>query len=214
MIHIIVDDQHTKEIHKISLKTHIVDQTVEIIDIKITIQDTIQTNTDLTTDPLQILEIEIIQIIDLETPHTIGVEIILTIEKEAIQTIENLDINIIDQALFKQQIKILQLSKQIHGTKAQAITTDKETTLNHHIGITHLIKIHNKNIGVIHSNIKDKSIKYNQLKKLKQTPGVDNHESIELQLNNINCEFTDIDSDTENTISINLIDVENDYEHL
>ena len=44
---------------------------MKIINIKITIQDQIQINTDLTTDPIQILEIEIIQIIDLETPHTI-----------------------------------------------------------------------------------------------------------------------------------------------
>ena len=33
-----------------------------------------------------------------------------------------------------------------------------------------------------------------------------------MQLNNINCEFTDSESDTENTISIKLINVENDYE--
>ena len=39
-----------------------------------------------------------------------------------------------------------------------------------------------------------------------------NNESTELQLNNINCEFTDSESDTENTISINMINVENDYE--
>ena len=34
----------------------------------------------------------------------------------------------------------------------------------------------------------------------------------ELQLNHINCESTDSESDTENTISINMINVENDYE--
>ena len=33
-----------------------------------------------------------------------------------------------------------------------------------------------------------------------------------MQLNNINCEFTDSESDTENTISINMINVENDFE--
>ena len=33
-----------------------------------------------------------------------------------------------------------------------------------------------------------------------------------MQLNNINCEFTDSKSDTKITISINMINVENDYE--
>ena len=43
-------------------------------------------------------------------------------------------------------------------------------------------------------------------------PGIDNNESTELQLNHINCESTDSESDTENTISINMIHIENDYE--
>ena len=51
------------------IKTDIVDQLVEIINIRITIQGQIQINTDLTTDPNQILEIEIIRIIDLKIPH-------------------------------------------------------------------------------------------------------------------------------------------------
>ena len=33
-----------------------------------------------------------------------------------------------------------------------------------------------------------------------------------MHLNHINCEFTDTESDTENAISINMINVENDYE--
>ena len=35
-----------------------------------------------------------------------------------------------------------------------------------------------------------------------------------MQLNNISCEFSDSESGTENTISINMINVENDYEHI
>ena len=42
--------------------------------------------------------------------------------------------------------------------------------------------------------------------------GIDNTESTELQLNHINCESTDSESDTENTILVNMIEVENDYE--
>ena len=40
----------------------------------------------------------------------------------------------------------------------------------------------------------------------------DDTESTELQLNHINCESTDSKSDTNNTISVNMITVENDYE--
>ena len=58
----------------------------------------------------------------------------------------------------------------IHRTEIQVKTTDKETTLNHHIGIKHVIKDHTKIIEVIHLNIKGKVIKYKQLKKLNQTP--------------------------------------------
>ena len=45
-------------------------------------------------------------------------------------------------------------------------------------------------------------------------PGIDNTESTELQLNHINCESTDRESDTENTVSVNTINVQDDYETL
>ena len=47
--------------------------------------------------------------------------------------------------------------------------TDQENILSHHIEILHNIKIHNKTIEEAHLNIKDKSSKYNQLKKPNQT---------------------------------------------
>ena len=43
-------------------------------------------------------------------------------------------------------------------------------------------------------------------------PGIDGTGSNELQLNHINCESTDTESDTDNTISVNMITIENDYE--
>ena len=55
-----------QEIHRISHKIGIVDHIVEIVNIKITIQDQIQINTDLTTDLIQIQGIENIQITDLK----------------------------------------------------------------------------------------------------------------------------------------------------
>ena len=101
--------------------------------------------------PIPILEIEIIQIIDAETLHTINKEIIPRIVIETIQTIEDLNI---------QQIKIVIVIKidhaTIHKTEVQALTKDKGTTLNHHIGTTHVIKYQNKIIGAVHLNIKDK----------------------------------------------------------
>ena len=43
-------------------------------------------------------------------------------------------------------------------------------------------------------------------------PGIDNTVTDTLQLNQINCTSSDSESDTENTLSINMIKVENDYE--
>ena len=43
-------------------------------------------------------------------------------------------------------------------------------------------------------------------------PGIDNTETTELQLNHINCEFTESESDIENTLFVNMIKVEIDYE--
>ena len=52
------------------------------------------------------------------------------------------------------------------------------------------------------------------MKKQLQTPQVliDKTENNELQLNHINCESTDTEIDTDNTISVNMITVEFDYE--
>ena len=67
----------------------------------------------------------------------------------------------------------------------QIIKIDKEVFLNHRTEIIHNIKIHNKTIKVVHLNIKDKLTKYNQLKKLNQTPGIDFTGTTELHLNHI-----------------------------
>ena len=76
-----------------------------------------------------------------------------------------------DQTIKDQVITTIKIDHAIiHKTEIQIIPLDKETTLNHHIEITHVIQILSKNIEVIHQNIKDKSIKYKQLKKPKQTP--------------------------------------------
>ena len=43
-------------------------------------------------------------------------------------------------------------------------------------------------------------------------PGIDDTGSNELQLNHINCESSDTESDIDNTISVNMITVEIEYE--
>ena len=43
-------------------------------------------------------------------------------------------------------------------------------------------------------------------------PGIDDTGSNELQLNHINCELSNTESDTDNTISVKMITVESDYE--
>ena len=43
-------------------------------------------------------------------------------------------------------------------------------------------------------------------------PGIDDTGRNELQLNHINCESSDTESNTDNTISVNMITVKNDYE--
>ena len=140
IIRIIEDDHQTKEIHEISHKTDIVDQTVEIISIEITIQDQIQTDLNFRLLPvaIQILEIDIIQMIDLETLHIIEIEIFPTIGIETIEMIEIINIKIIDhptilttdQTIKDQNIIIIKIDHAtIHITEIQVITTDKETTL-------------------------------------------------------------------------------------
>ena len=116
--------------------------------------------------------------IDLETLHITEIEISLTLETETIQMIGIRNTKIIDhviiltdQTIKDQAITTIKTNHAIiQKTEIQIITIDKETTLNHHIEITHVIQILSKNIEVIHQNIKDKSIKYKQLKKSNQIP--------------------------------------------
>ena len=99
IIRMIEEDHHTKEIHKNSRKTDLVDHIVEIVNIEITTQDQIQTNLNfrLMPVPIQILEVEIIH---LETLHSIDIEIIPTKGIETILIIETLDIKTTITRLF------------------------------------------------------------------------------------------------------------------
>ena len=61
---------------------------------------------------------------------------------------------------------------------------------------------HQRNINQVQSNPETTS----------DPPGIDDTVNDTLQLNQINCESSDSESETENTISINMIAIENDYE--
>ena len=159
-------DHQTKEIHVNSHKTDIVDQIVEIISIKKSIHDQAQKDQIILLIPvsIHILEIEI-PMMDQEFHHTKDREIIPTIGIEATQIIEINDIKTIDHEIFQttdQNIKdltttIIRVGHEItHKIGTQIITIDKEITLNHLIGIIHVIPILKTNIEAIHQNIKDK----------------------------------------------------------
>ena len=155
-----------KEIHEIPHKIDIVDHTVQITITEIIIHNQTQTNriTRLIPVPIHTLGIGIIQKIDQETHHTIDTEIIPTTGTEVTQIIEINNIIIdheitqtIDQITEDQIITIIKIDQEIiHKLGIQAITIDKETTLNHLIEITHVIQIPKTHIEVIHQNIRDK----------------------------------------------------------
>ena len=63
----------------------------------------------------------------------------------------------IDQIISDQNVTTIKTHHAItHRTEFPFITTYKETTFNHHIGIAHVIRIHNKIKGVVHLNITGK----------------------------------------------------------
>ena len=151
---------------KISHKTDIVDQIVEIPNIEIIIHD--QTQTDqiirLLPVPIPTQGIGTIQTIDQEIHHTMDIEIIPTIETEAIQIIEISDI-IIEREVIQTTdhntndlitITIKVDHEIIHNIGIQTITIDREIILNHLIEIIHVTQILKTNIEAIHQNIKDK----------------------------------------------------------
>ena len=166
--------------------------------------------------PNQTQEINTIPIINHETHHTTEIETIHIIETEVIRTIEiritrTIDqeiTHIIDQTNTDQMTIIKTDHGIIHKTEIQVIIINIEIIPSHHLGLITIIKILNIDTEVVHQNVKDILIKYSQMKK---PPGNDDTGSNELQLNQINCGSSDTESDTENTISVNMITVENDY---
>ena len=169
---------------------------------------------------IQILGKDTIQTIDHVIHHTIEIETTQITEIEVIQTTEINVTKTIDQEtipttdlIIKETITITIIGHETTQKIGIPIITIEEIILNPLIETTIVTLIPNTNIEVTRRNISDKN---NQAQATEETtsnrPGIDNTESTELQLNHIKCESTDSEKDTNNTISVNMITVENDYE--
>ena len=166
-------------------------------------------------DTIPIINHETHHTTEIETFHIIEIEVIQTIEIRITQTIDQEIIHIIDQIITDQTIIIKTDHEIIHKTETQVTIIDIEIIPNHHTGIITITMILNIDTEVAHQNIKDTLI-INQVQTNEETtsdpPGIDDTGNNELQLNHINCESPDTESYTDNTISVNMITVENDYE--
>ena len=172
---VIEEDHPNEEIHRILHKIILIDQIVEI-----TTRDQIQIQHNLFLDPIpnQTQEINTIQTINHETHHItetiqiIETEVIRTIEIKLTRTINQEITHITDQTTTDQTTIIKKDHDTIHKIEIQVIIIDIGIILNHHIEIITIIIILNIATEVVHPNIKDILIKYNQMKKQHQTPQV------------------------------------------
>ena len=172
---VIEEDHQNEEIHKIRHKIITIDQIVEI-----TTPDQIQIQHNLFLDLIPNQEIITIQTINHETHHTIeiettpiiGIEVIQTTETRIIRTIDQGITHIIDQTITDQTIIIKTDHEIIHKIDIQVIIIVIEIIPNHHTGIITIIIILTIATEVVHLNIKEILIKYNQTQKRHQTPQV------------------------------------------
>ena len=150
-----MEDLEIREIHEISHKIDIINQTIKTISIAITIHD--QTQIEVTTQ-------NIIEIVQNQTPETdfiktIVLEFHYTKETETIQTIGTDSIKITDHQTIKTIVQTIIIITIDHvkflRIEIQIIKIDKEVFLNHRTEIIHNIKTLNKTIEVVHLNIKD-----------------------------------------------------------
>ena len=152
---------------------------------------------------------------EIETIHIIEIEIIQTIEIRITRTIDQEIIHIIDQTITDQIIIIKIRSRNnsqnrnsSYNNRYRNYSQSPHRNNNHYHDSKHRYRSskpkHQRPINQVQTNEETTS----------DPPGIDDTESNELQLNHINCESSDTESDTDNTISVNMITVENDYEHI
>ena len=167
------------------------------------------------TVPNQTQVIDIIPMTDHET-HTTEIKTIQTIEIEVtqileikiIQTIVHEIIHTIDQTTSDQMITInySRNRNSSNNNRYRNYSQSPHRNKNRYPDSQHRYR----------GNTKKHQRQRNQVQLNEETtsdpPGIGNTESNELQLNHINCESTDTESDTDNTITVNMITVESDYE--
>ena len=162
---------------------------------------------------IQTINHEIHHTIGIETTQIIGIEVIQTTETRITRTINQGITHIIDRTITDQTIITKTDREIIHKIDTQVIIIVIEIIPNHHTGIIITIIILIIATEVVHLNIQRH---INQVQSNPETtsdpPGIDDAVTDTLQLNQINCESSDSESDAENTLSINMIKVENDYE--
>ena len=171
-------DHQNNETHEISHKIYIVDQLAKITSIETTSHDQIQTKQNfLIPVPIQILGIDTIQTIDHVIHHTIEKETTQIIEIEVIQTIGINVAKTIDQETIrttdlsiKETITITIIGHETTHKIGIPIIIIEEIIPNPFIETTIVTLTPNTNIEVTHRNIRDKLIRYKQLKKQLQIP--------------------------------------------
>ena len=172
---VIEEDHQNEEIHIIRHKIITIDQIVEI-----TTPDQIRIQHNLFLDLIPNQGINTIQTISHETHHIIEIETTPIIEIEVIQTTEiritrTIDqgiTHITDQTITDQTIIIKTDHETIHKIDIQVIIIVIEIIPNHHTEIITIIIILTIATEVVHLNIKDILIKYNQIQKQHQIPQV------------------------------------------
>ena len=160
--------------------------------------------------------------IDPETLHIKVIEIIPTIEIETIQMIETKVIKTIDLWDFSNNRSSYQRSHINNYQNRSRYNSQNRSSNYKNKQRNYSQSPHRNNTRYPDSQQKYRSNtpkherQFNQVQTTEETqsalPGIDNTKSTDLQLNHINCESRDSESDTESAISINMIHVENDYE--
>ena len=108
-------------------------------------------------DTIPMIDQEIHRTIDIGNTPTMGIEATQIIEINDIKTIDHEIIQTTDQIPKDLTTIIIKINHEItHKIGIQIITIDTKTSLNHLIGIIHVIPILKTNIEAIHQNIKDK----------------------------------------------------------
>ena len=159
-------------------------------------------------DTIPIINHETHHTTEIETNHTIEIKVIRTIEIRITRTIDQEIIHKIDQTITDQMIIIKTNHKTIHKIETQVTiySQSPHRNNNHYNDSKHRYRSstpkHKRHINQVQTDEETTS----------DPPDIDDTGSNELQLNHIYFGSSDTESDTENTISVNLITVENDYE--